>query len=253
MGTVHLLEAVRNSPGVRAVLVVSSDKCYENIGSPRGYREDDRLGGHDPYSNSKGCTELVTAAYRASFFEDQRARDTPTIVSARAGNVIGGGDWAKNRLIPDLIRAFMARQVPAIRSPHAVRPWQHVLEPLSGYLLLLEAAATKGDEFSGGWNFGPAANDARPVSWIADRLVENWGDGACWKLDAETYPHEAAYLYLDSAKARSRLHYRPRWPLEQTLQKLVEWYKAFDAGQDMAALTLTQIEAFRAARPATVD
>ena len=244
MGTANLLEAVRGAPNVRAVLSVTTDKCYENDDAVQSFRESDRLGGRDPYSNSKACAELVTSAYRKSFFtEDGAAR----IATARAGNVIGGGDWAKDRLIPDLVQAFMQGQAPLIRSPHAVRPWQHVLEPLSGYLTLCEALWA--GEAAEGWNFGPNADDAKPVAWIADRLVQLWGGGARWVLDAKSgHPHEAAYLSLDIAKAAARLDYRPRWSLDDALASIVAWYKAYAAGDDMGQVTGEQIALFQAAR-----
>ena len=244
MGTANLLESVRGTPTVRAVLSVTTDKCYENDDAVRSFRESDRLGGRDPYSNSKACAELVTAAYRDSFFA---VDGSPKIATARAGNVIGGGDWARDRLIPDLVQAFAQGAAPLIRSPHAVRPWQHVLEPLSGYLTLCEALWAGGA--AEGWNFGPNTDDAKPVSWIADRLTQLWGEGARWTLDAKAgNPHEAAYLSLDIAKARTRLDYVPRWSLDDALASIVAWYKAYAAGEDMGHVTSDQIAAFQANR-----
>lgn len=245
MGTTHLLEAVRQVGSVRATLVVTTDKCYENKGWNWGYREIDGLGGYDPYSNSKACAELVTAAYRSSFFNPADfARHGMALASGRAGNVIGGGDWATDRLIPDLVRAFMGGQVPLIRSPHAVRPWQHVMEPLCGYLLLCENLWHRGVAVAEGWNFGPAQQDARPVSWIADRLAALWGGGAEWQLDSAIVPHEAHYLYLDTTKAGAHLGYRPRWDLDQALSSIVEWFRAFGDGADMSVATRQQIDRF---------
>jgi len=247
MGTTHLLEAIRHVDSVRAALVVTTDKCYENRGWTWGYRENDGLGGYDPYSNSKACAELVTAAFRSSFFNPTEfARHGVALASGRAGNVIGGGDWATDRLIPDLVRAFMTDEVPLIRSPHAVRPWQHVMEPLSGYLLLCENLWRQGVKAAEGWNFGPAQEDARPVSWIADRLVQLWGENSRWQLDEAPAPHEAHYLYLDTTKAALQLGYRPRWGLDQALSTIVEWFRAYRDKRDMSALTRQQIDRFQA-------
>lgn len=240
MGTVHLLEAVRTAASVRAVVIVTSDKCYENREWVWGYRESEAMGGFDPYSSSKGCAELVTSAYRRSFFESGTA-----VASARAGNVIGGGDWARDRLIPDMIRAFSAGQSVHIRNPHAIRPWQHVMEPLSGYLLLAERLVQEGQQHADGWNFGPSEDDARPVQWIVDRLTSLWGNGASWILDAEPQLHEAAYLKLDCSKARTSLGWRPKWSLEVALQRIVEWHRAEQSGSDLRALTLKQIKDYQ--------
>ncbi|RYY17500.1 MAG: CDP-glucose 4,6-dehydratase [Alphaproteobacteria bacterium] len=206
MGTVHVLEAVRRAPGVRACVVVTTDKCYENREWVWGYREDEAMGGYDPYSNSKGCAELVTSAYRRSFFGES---GTAT-ASARAGNVIGGGDWAVDRLIPDILRAVVAGEPVVIRNPHSIRPWQHVLEPLSGYLVLAQSLWTDPTGAAEGWNFGPRDEDARPVQWIVEQLCELWGDGASWVRDERLQPHEANYLKLDISKARARLGWEPR-------------------------------------------
>ena len=249
MGTVNLFEAVRLVDTVRAVLIVTTDKCYENQSWIWGYREIDPLGGYDPYSNSKACSELITSAYRSSFFNPANfAQHGVAIGSGRAGNVIGGGDWAKDRLIPDLMQAFMRRDVPPIRSPHAVRPWQHVMEPLSGYLLLCERLWRDGVAAGEGWNFGPTQEDAKPVSWIADRLVELWGESAAWRIDSAPGPHETSYLYLDTAKAASRLGYHPRWRLGDALSTIVDWYRTYRNGDDLRAITLAQISAFTTAR-----
>lgn len=245
MGTVHVLEAARQVGGVRALVNVTSDKCYANQEWLWGYRENEPLGGNDPYSSSKGCVELVTAAWRASFFAPaEYAQHGMALATARAGNVIGGGDWAAHRLIPDLLRAFQAGRPALIRCPEAVRPWQHVLEPLSGYLLLAERLFIDGPGFAEGWNFGPAETDAQPVSWLADRLVALWGAGAGWETDGQAHQHEAHYLKLDCAKARTRLGWRPHWDLERALAETVSWYRAHQVGPDGRATTLEQITRF---------
>lgn len=248
MGTVHVLEAVRACPSVRAVVIVTSDKCYENREWDWGYRENEPMGGYDPYSNSKGCAELVTAAYRSSYFNPaQHSGHGVALASARAGNVIGGGDWAGDRLVPDFIRAMMSGQELVIRSPHAIRPWQHVLEPLSGYIVLAQHLITDGGRCADGWNFGPYDQDARPVEWLVERLVKLWGQGASWRLDDQTNPHEAHYLKLDISKARRQLGWEPRWTLAETLAKVVDWYKAHTAGKNMAQVSLDQIAAYESA------
>ncbi len=241
MGTVHLLEAMRQSPGVRAACIVTTDKCYENREWVWGYREDEPMGGHDPYSNSKGCAELATSAYRRSFFTDS---DT-AVGSGRAGNVIGGGDWAADRLIPDILRALATGEQPLIRNPGAVRPWQHVLEPLSGYLVLCQAL-WDGPRAAQGWNFGPHDEDAKPVRWIADHICALWGEGASWTDDAREHPHEARSLKLDIAKARAELGWAPRWSLGEALEATVAWQRAWAAGEDMRAFTYRQIRAYEA-------
>jgi CDP-glucose 4,6-dehydratase len=240
MGTVHLLEAVRQTAGVRAVVNVTTDKCYENREWAWGYREDEPMGGHDPYSNSKGCAELVSSAYRRSFF----AAGGPALATARAGNVIGGGDWATDRLVPDILRAFEKGEPVVIRNPHSTRPWQHVLEPLSGYLALAQRLWDEGAAFAEGWNLGPRDEDARPVQWIVERLVDQWGDGARWQLDGSQHPHEAHYLKLDISKARARLGWQPRWRLAEALDHIVTWHRAWLAGEDVRALCLRQIDQY---------
>ncbi len=237
MGTVHLLEAVRQTPGVRVVVNVTTDKCYENREWAWGYREDEPMGGHDPYSNSKGCAELVSSAYRRSFFQS----GGPALATARAGNVIGGGDWATDRLVPDILRAFERNEPAVIRNPHSTRPWQHVLEPLSGYLTLAQRLWSDGAAFAEGWNLGPRDEDAKPVQWIVEQLVERWGHGARWQLDGSDHPHEAHFLKLDISKARSRLGWEPRWRLADALHHIVSWHQAWRAGQDARALCLAQI------------
>ena len=241
MGTVNVLDAARRCPSLRAVLVVTSDKCYENREWAWGYRENEPMGGHDPYSNSKGCAELVTEAYRRSFLQAGGV----AVASARAGNVIGGGDWAKDRLVPDAFAAFSAGRPLVIRHPHAVRPWQHVLEPLSGYLALCERLHEGGADVAEGWNFGPHPEDARPVAWVAQALADLWGDGAQVATDAGQHAHEAYTLKLDTSKAQSRLNWRPRLRLGHALEQTVRWAKAHAAGVPMRELTCAQIEEFQ--------
>lgn len=245
MGTVHLLEAVRKAASVRAVCVVTTDKCYENREWVWGYREDEAMGGHDPYSNSKGCAELVTTAYRRSFFN---AVGGAAIASARAGNVIGGGDWAVDRLIPDILRSVADRQPVRIRNPLAIRPWQHVLEPVSGYLVLAQALWNDPKAAAEAWNFGPRDDDARPVQWIVERLCALWGDGADWARDDNVQPHEARYLKLDISKAHTGLGWQPRWSLVQALDSIVAWHRAWRSGTDMHDYCNTELERFAAAR-----
>jgi len=246
MGLVNLFEAVRATPGVKAVLNVTSDKCYENREWPWGYRENEAFGGYDPYSNSKACAELVTAGYRSSFFHPEKyAEHGVALASGRAGNVIGGGDWAQDRLIPDMLRAIGAGRPVAIRNPDAIRPWQHVLEPLSGYLSLAEHLYTQGARYAEGFNFGPADSDARPVGWIVERLCAGWGEGAAWQLDGQPQPHEATYLKLDCSKARARLNWQPRWQLGHTIGQIVAWHQAHARGADMRAVTLAQIASYQ--------
>jgi CDP-glucose 4,6-dehydratase len=252
MGTVNLLDAVRTvgAGTVRAVVNVTSDKCYDNSGGrePRPFVETDPMGGHDPYSNSKGCAELVADAFRRSYFmaPDVGAR----VASARAGNVIGGGDWGEDRLVPDIMRAAAAGTVIPIRNPAAIRPWQHVLNPLSGYLTIAQALSSDDaavrDAAASGWNFGPSQDDARPVGWITDRLTALWPGELRWEVDAGPHPHEAHYLSLDSAKARTQLSWRPRWALDRTLESIVAWHLAQRAGADLKTTTLQQIEEFTA-------
>jgi CDP-glucose 4,6-dehydratase len=237
MGTVHILEAARRVESVKAIVNITSDKCYQNREWVWGYREDEPMGGHDPYSNSKGCAELVSAAYRESFLDAAGIQ----LATARAGNVIGGGDWAPNRLVPDALRALQERRPVLIRSPNAIRPWQHVLEPLSGYLLLAERLFLHGQLDAQGWNFGPRDEDARPVRWVVERLCESWGGGGSWTLQAGKHPHEASFLKLDISKARNRLQWAPRWALETALKYVTEWHQAWLHCQDMRAVCLKQI------------
>jgi CDP-glucose 4,6-dehydratase len=242
MGTVNLLDAVRvNGAGVGALVNVTSDKCYENREWEWGYREHEPMGGYDPYSSSKGCAELLTAAFRRSFFS---APEGPRIASARAGNVIGGGDWGEDRLVPDIMGAAMAGERVRVRNPNSIRPWQHVLNPLSGYLLLAQALCDS-PEHAQGWNFGPVEEDARPVGWIVERMSELWPGGLRWELDHGPHPHEARYLKLDSSLARARLGWRPLVGLDATLQSIVAWYRALGDHGDMRAVTVDQIQGFQ--------
>lgn len=242
MGTVNILEAIRQSQSARVALIITSDKCYENKEWIWGYRENDPMGGYDPYSSSKGCAELVTAAYRKSFFSKDKDRDgCAAIASTRAGNVVGGGDWAKDRLIPDIIKAFMNEQPVIIRYPDAIRPWQHVLEPLRGYIMLAEKLWTNGRQFGGGWNFGPDDTDAKPVSWVADSLTNLWGGNADWDTDTVEQPHESTYLKLDCTKAKSLLGWSPKIKLDTTLKWIVDWYQAFIGKSNMREVTEAEI------------
>jgi CDP-glucose 4,6-dehydratase len=243
LGTVHLLEAVRSTPSVRAVVIVTTDKCYENREWDWGYRESDGLGGVDPYSSSKACVELVAEAFRRSYFCASPAVPgrSVALATARAGNVIGGGDWAIDRLIPDMVRSFRRGEPVEIRNPRSVRPWQHVLEPLRGYLMLAERLFVDGAEYAEAWNFGPSDEDARPVEWLVQTAVQLWGPGASWSVANEIQPHETRSLRLDSSKARTRLGWRPSWQLEKALGDTMAWYSAFDKGADMRAVTFDQI------------
>ncbi len=242
-GTVNCLEAARRCRSVRAVVVVTTDKCYRNLDSPHACREEDALGGDDPYSASKACAELVTQAYRKSFFQ---APAGALVASARAGNVIGGGDWAADRLVPDAMRAFASAQQVRIRNPGSIRPWQHVLEPLRGYLALAERLHGGERGAATAWNFGPDQADARPVSWVVDQLARRWGGGAGWQRDAGEQPAEAPALVLDNSKARAELAWRPSLPLEKALDWVVEWYRALASHGDARALTLGQIDRYQA-------
>lgn len=240
LGTVHVLEAARQVGSVKTIVNVTTDKCYDNKEWHWGYRENDRLGGYDPYSNSKACAELVTSAYRHSYFN----ATSIGLASARAGNVIGGGDWADDRLIPDIIRACSDKIPASIRHPQSLRPWQHVMEPLSGYLLLAEKLDQEPSIYADAWNFGPDEKDARPVSWIADFIVKHWNTPASWILEGDNRLHEATYLKLDCSKAKSLLGWQPQWNLERGLKETIDWYQAFFSNAAMQDKTIQQIKQF---------
>jgi len=242
LGTVHLLDVVRQTPSVRVVVNVTTDKCYQNKEWVWGYREQDPLGGHDPYSNSKACSELVTQAFRDSFFHSASLEHPVAVATARAGNVIGGGDWAEDRLVPDCIRAFLAGGRVSIRYPEAIRPWQHVLEPLAGYLVLAEQLFQDGGTYSQAWNFGPDEGEPKSVRWMMESIVRLWGEAATWDVDPRKHPPEAQSLRLDSSKARTQLGWKPRWTIETALTKTIEWYKAYQtAPEKMREITLRHI------------
>ncbi len=244
MGTVHVLEAARENKQIKAILNVTSDKCYDNKEIDRGYKEDEAMGGFDPYSNSKGCAELVTSAYRNSFFNIEKYFEHGVaLATARAGNVIGGGDWAEDRLIPDFMRAIVKKQKVSIRNPHAIRPWQHVLEPLKGYLMLTQKLYEEGSKFSESFNFGPHENDARSVEWIAEHLVASWGEGAAFEIaENASQLHEAHFLKLDCEKARTQLAWQPLWPIEEALGRICAWHRAHLNGEDMRTFSLNDIK-----------
>ena len=245
MGTVNLFEAIRNTVGIKAVLNVTTDKCYENKEWLWGYREHEPMGGYDPYSNSKGCSELVTTAFRSSYFNPKEYhKHGVALASARSGNVIGGGDWANDRLIPDFMRSIMRGEKIVIRSPYAIRPWQHVLEPLTGYLLLCEKLVEEGIAFAEAWNFGPDDNDVKDVAWITQNLCDNWGNDASWEIDSHPNPHEATWLKLDCSKAKSKLGWTPVWDIETTLKSIVDWNKAYINGEDLRNVCYQQINEY---------
>jgi CDP-glucose 4,6-dehydratase len=244
---VHLLEAVRHTRSVKAVVNVTSDKCYENNEWVWGYRENESMGGYDPYSNSKGCAELVTAAYRSSYFNPESySQHGVAVATARAGNVIGGGDWAGDRLIPDFMRSIVAGETVVIRNPYAIRPWQHVLEPLSGYLVLAEKLFNQGASFAQAWNFGPMDSEAKTVEWIVTQLVKSWGAGAAFKVDGNASSlHEAHFLKLDCSKARMQLDWKPQWNASQTVKRICDWHKAHLEEVDMKSYTLAEIAQYQ--------
>jgi CDP-glucose 4,6-dehydratase len=245
MGTVNLLDAARQVKSVKAILNVTTDKCYENKEWLWGYRENEPLGGYDPYSNSKGCSELVTSSFRNSFFNPNEYKNhSVALATARAGNVIGGGDWSDERLIPDFIRSIMLGGKLKIRSPYAIRPWQHVLEPLSGYLALCEKLFSAGFSFAEGWNFGPNDGDAKNVEWIIIKMCQLWGNEAAYELDSDPQPHEASYLKLDCSKAKTLLEWYPKWNIETALKMVVDWHKALIGNGDMRRVTISQIEEY---------
>ena len=243
MGTVNLLESIRQCPSVKSVVNVTTDKCYENKEWVWAYRENEPMGGFDPYSSSKACSELVTAAYRQSFFSPQQYEEHGVaLASARAGNVIGGGDWAKDRLIPDCINSLLANKAIRIRNPYSIRPWQHVLEPLSGYICLAQKLYESGPDYAEGWNFGPSDEDAKPVEWIVKRLCDQWGGGSCYEIDSGDHPHEAHYLKLDCSKAHMRLNWQPRWSLNCSLDRIIQWVQCFKQNGDIQGCCFSQIE-----------
>lgn len=243
MGTVNILEALRHLPSVKSTVIVTTDKCYENFEHDLGYGEHDPMGGYDPYSSSKGCAELVTSAMRRSFFY----KGENSVASARAGNVIGGGDWAVDRLIPDFMRSFSKGDVVKIRNPHAIRPWQHVMEPLSGYMTLAEKLYNHGSDYASAWNFGPYEEDARNVNYIADKLVELWGDNSRWHLDGDNHPHEAKYLKLNINKAVNKLKWTPKFNIDECLKLTCDWYHGFyKNNEDAYTMTLNQIKTYEA-------
>jgi CDP-glucose 4,6-dehydratase len=239
IGTAKVLEVARSCVDLKVIVNITTDKCYENDSRSQGYKEDDPMGGHDPYSSSKGCAELVTSAYRRSFFKERGIG----IASVRAGNVIGGGDWADDRLIPDILRSFEKNESVVIRNPKATRPWQHVLEPLSGYLILAERLYKNQKEYAEGWNFGPNEQDAKPVDWILDEMTLKWPNSG-WKLDKNSNPHEADFLKLDITKAELRLNWKPVWELSYTLEKIIEWHKAWLNKENMQSVCLKEIKAY---------
>ena len=245
MGTLHVLEAIRCCKSVRAAVMITTDKCYENREWDWGYRENEPMGGHDPYSSSKGCAELLIASYRDSYFSKQDFSQHKTaIASVRAGNVIGGGDWAEDRIIPDIIRAFQNNETVHIRNPNAIRPWQHVLEPLAGYIELAEHLYADGMQWAEGWNFGPKDDDAKPVEWIVTKMSNLWGEDAQWHIDDGEHPHEANYLKLDCSKAHAKLGWKPRWDLGLALEKIVSWHKEMNNGVSAKFLCQNQIKEY---------
>jgi len=245
MGTLNVLEGIRSVESVCAAIMVTTDKCYENREWLWGYRENEPMGGHDPYSSSKGAAELLIASYRNSYYSQSCFEHHKTaIATVRAGNVIGGGDWASDRLIPDIIKAFKKNKPLEVRSPNAIRPWQHVLEPLSGYLQLAEALTDKGYEYAEAWNFGPREEGVQTVQWIVEKMAEQWGSRTSWVLDENETPHEANYLKLDCSKAHTRLNWQPKWSLSQALKKIVEWHKVESDGGDCKGTCLAQIDEY---------
>jgi len=246
MGTVNLLESIRKNGNARVILNVTSDKCYKPDKASSGFKEDDRLGGYDPYSNSKACSELITSSFRNSFFNPSQYNDHEvSLASARAGNVIGGGDWGPDRLIPDIMKGILNNESVEIRHPDAIRPWQHVLDPLNGYLILMEKLWSSGQDYSEGWNFGPEKNDEKPVRWIIEKLTEQWNQNTKWKLDERKNPHEEEYLRLDSSKAKLKLGWKPKLNLEKGLLSTTNWYKHYKENKNMKEFSEEQIVEFQ--------
>jgi len=239
IGTAKVLEVARSCINLKVIVNITTDKCYENDGRFKGYKESDPMGGYDPYSSSKGCAELVTSAYRNSYFQDQGV----SLASVRAGNVIGGGDWADDRLIPDILRSFERKQSVLIRSPKATRPWQHVLEPLSGYLMLAQKMYSNQHKYAQSWNFGPKEEDVKPVHWILDKMILKWPNSS-WELDKNSNPHEANFLKLDISNARSKLGWNPVWELSYTLEKVIDWHKAWIDKEDMQTHCFAEIKEY---------
>ena len=239
IGTAKVLEVARSCSNLKAIIVITTDKCYENVGFDKSYKESDPMGGYDPYSSSKGCAELVTSAYRRSFLKEQNIG----LASVRAGNVIGGGDWASDRLIPDILRSFDVNEPVIVRNPNATRPWQHVLEPLSGYLVLAQKLYDNCEEYAEGWNFGPDEKDVQPVNWVLDKMISNWSNSS-WSIDNNINPYEAGYLKLDISKAREKLGWRPTWGLDSALGRIIDWHKAWNNKEDMQLLCLKEIEEY---------
>lgn len=240
IGTAKVLEVARNCSNLKAIVNITTDKCYENDGRHRGYKENDPMGGYDPYSSSKGCAELVTSSYRRSFLKKQGIG----LASVRAGNVIGGGDWAHNRLIPDILRSFEKKEPIIVRNPRATRPWQHVLDPLSGYLILAQKLFENQGKYAEGWNFGPNHEDVKQVNWILDKMISKWPSSS-WELDQNSSPHEADFLKLEIHKAEKKLNWKPTWSLEQALDSIINWHKEYLSGANMKNVTLNQILLFQ--------
>jgi len=243
MGTVNLLEAIRTSQSVKVVINVTSDKCYEEKKLDRGFKETDPLGGYDPYSSSKGCSELITSAYRRSFFNKNKNSQV-VLASVRAGNVIGGGDWAKDRLIPDIMKGILKNDSIKIRNPNFVRHWQHVLDPLNGYMMLAEKMWDEGEKFAESWNFGPVDDNAKPVSWILEKFNKLWSNGIKWKIDGKEYNHENDFLKLDSLKSKTRLGWNSKIELEMAIKLIVDWYSKLNSGENMREVSREQIRFF---------
>ena len=239
IGTAKVLEVARGCSNLKAIINITTDKCYENDGRTKGFKENDPMGGYDPYSSSKGCAELVTSSYRRSFLQDQGIG----LASVRAGNVIGGGDWADDRLIPDILKSFENGSSVIVRNPLATRPWQHVLEPLSGYLVLAQKLYQNPKEYAEGWNFGPNEQDVKPVDWILDKMISKWPNSS-WEFDSSFSPHEAGFLKLDISKAKSKLGWSPLWSLSDTLEKIVNWHQAWLNKEDMQVVCLAEIKEY---------